>query len=32
MDLVPGAGIDFTALGRILLLALAVYAASAFLA
>ena len=32
MDLVPGAGIDFTALGRVLLLALAVYAASAFLA
>jgi len=31
MDLVPGAGIDFTALGRVLLLALAVYAASAFL-
>ena len=31
MDLVPGAGIDFTALGRVLLLALAVYAASALL-
>lgn len=31
MDLVPGAGIDFTALGRVLLLALAVYGASALL-
>ena len=31
MDLVPGEGIDFTALGRVLLLALAVYAASALL-
>ena len=31
MDLVPGEGIDFAALGRVLLLALAVYAASALL-
>ena len=32
MDLVPGAGIDYGALGRVLLLTLAVYLGSAFLA
>lgn len=31
MDLVPGAGIDFSALGRVILAALAVYVGSAFL-
>ena len=31
MDLVPGEGIDFAALGRVLLLALVVYAVSALL-